>query len=98
MSAPRRVPQNPKAERHLRHLINFAHSRIPYKVPQNPKAERHLRPDRLGEALHAEGCVPQNPKAERHLRLLHGFKVSRERRQGSPEPKSRKAFETHVID
>ena len=63
------VPQNPKAERHLRH---FAHSLTPYRsftVPQNPKAERHLRQAlRLNDL--ARSVVPQNPKAERHLRRI----------------------------
>jgi len=87
------VPQNPKAERHLRLLIVSALVAEASNVPQNPKAERHLRQghwNRLEEPLQ----VPQNPKAERHLRLLFQVFALQDILNGSPEPKSRKAFET----
>ena len=67
---------------------------MPLRVPQNPKAERHLRHQiGQGRTVPARLQVPQNPKAERHLRLV-GQELSRARNNSSPEPKSRKAFET----
>ena len=87
------VPQNPKAERHLR-LEWIDQMQCVSPVPQNPKAERHLRLAIPSSERMDIDLVPQNPKAERHLRPRRAISHCRGRRKRSPEPKSRKAFET----
>ena len=64
------VPQNPKAERHLRLELNEGGVGCAWSPPE-PKSrkafETHLSEAELNCA---ERNVPQNPKAERHLRPL----------------------------
>ena len=63
------VPQNPKAERHLRPRGVSGWLAAPASRSPEPKSRKAFE-----TPLHTEGrppniCVPQNPKAERHLRL-----------------------------
>ena len=64
------------------------------KVPQNPKAERHLRPRKGRESIWCDWRSSPEPKSRKAFETPRSPLDTLLQWRGSPEPKSRKAFET----